>query len=131
MTSKEQVLAAAAKIVSDFGSHNKQDYFSGFSEAATFIFYTHPVRLASRSEYEKLWDSWESDDGFRVHSCRSSNQDVQMLGEDSAVFTHEVETVVELTGESSTVFEKETIVFEKKSGGWIAVHEHLSPSSGN
>lgn len=131
MTSKEQVLAAASKIVADFGSHNKQSYFSDFSKDATFIFYTHPVRLASRSEYEKLWDRWETEDGFRVHSCRSTNQNVQMLGQDFAVFTHEVETVVELAGKSSTVFEKETILFEKESGGWIAVHEHLSPASGN
>lgn len=128
---KGQVLEAAAKIVADFGAHRKEAYFSNFSEAATFIFYTHDSRLGSRAEYERLWDSWEAEDGFRVHGCSSTNQMVQSIGEDAAIFTHDVESSVELGGETSTVFEKETIVFEKQAGNWIAVHEHLSPASGS
>jgi chlorite dismutase len=126
-----EVLEAAAKIVADFGSHKKTDYFSNFSEAATFVFYTHTERLGSRAEYEKLWESWESEDGFQVHDCKSTNQLVQSIGDNFAIFTHDVESSVELGGETSTVFEKETIVFEKQAGSWIAVHEHLSPSSGS
>lgn len=128
---KDQVLEAAAKIVADFGAHKKEAYFSNFSEAATFVFYTHNSRLESRAEYVKLWDSWESEDGFRVHGCKSTNQLVQSIGEDFAIFTHDVESSVELVGETSTVFERETIVFEKQASNWIAVHEHLSPSSGS
>lgn len=132
MTNQQsEVLAAAAKIVAEFGSHNKTAYFSNFAESATFIFHTHSVRLASRAEYEKLWDSWEKEDGFRVHGCISTNQLVHIFGETFAIFSHDVESSVEIAGETSTVFEKETIVFEKQATGWVAVHEHLSAASGS
>jgi ketosteroid isomerase-like protein len=132
MTNQQsEVLEAAAKIVADFGSHNKAAYFSNFSESATFIFHTHNLRLNSRAEYEKLWDSWEKEDGFRVHGCISSNQMVQVFGDTFAVFSHDVESSVEFAGETSTVFEKETIIFEKQATGWVAVHEHLSATSGS
>lgn len=121
------VLDAAAKLVADFGSHNKTAYFAAFSEHASFIFYTHAERLESRLAYETLWDKWESEDGFRVHSCSSSSQLVQMIGEDAAVFSHLVESSIEFGGEISTIHERETIVFRKIDGGWLAIHEHLSP----
>lgn len=129
MRIKNEILTAAAKIVSDFGTHQKQMYFSNFAEEATFLFYTHPIRLESRKEYEKLWEQWESEDGFRVHSCESSNQLVQEIDGNVAVFTHDVKTVVELAGEVSEVLERETIVFSKQNSKWLAVHEHLSPST--
>lgn len=129
MSAKEQVLAAAAKIVSDFGSHSTKEYFANFSAEATFIFHTHNTRLNSRAEYESLWESWESQDGFRVHGCKSTNQLVQLIGDGFAVFTHDVESQVEFGGETSTVLERETIVFSREQGNWVAVHEHLSPAS--
>jgi ketosteroid isomerase-like protein len=129
MSIEKDILNAAAKIVSDFGAHQKQEYFSNFAEDATFLFYTHPVRLESRAEYEKLWDQWESEDSFKVHSCNSSNQLVQDIDGHVAVFTHDVKTVVELGGEVSEVLERETIVFSKQNSKWLAVHEHLSPST--
>jgi ketosteroid isomerase-like protein len=36
---------------------------------------------------------------------------------------------VEFGGEVSTVRERETIVFERRDGSWLAVHEHLSPET--
>lgn len=129
MTETTDVLAAAAAIVDDFGHHRTAEYFAGFAPDATFMFYTHTERLNSRAEYEKLWAEWETNDGFRVHGCRSSNQKVQILGDSAAVFTHLVESDVEFAGEVSTITERETIVFEKRSGTWLAVHEHLSPES--
>lgn len=129
MSAVDEVLAAAAKIVDDFGSHRTADYFSGFAADATFMFYTHTERLNSRSEYEALWASWEKDDGFRVHGCRSRDQRVQILGESAAVFTHYVESDVEFAGDVSTINERETIAFERRNGSWIAVHEHLSPEN--
>jgi hypothetical protein len=129
MTETTDVLAAAAAIVDDFGHHRTAEYFAGFAPDATFMFYTHTERLNSRAEYEKLWAEWEANDGFRVHGCRSSNQMVQTLGDSAAVFTHLVESDVEFAGEVSTITERETIVFEKRSGAWLAVHEHLSPES--
>ena len=129
MSAVDEVLAAAAKIVDDFGSHRTPDYFSGFAADATFMFYTHTERLNSRAEYEALWASWEKDDGFRVHGCRSRDQRVQILGESAAVFTHYVESDVEFAGDVSTINERETIAFERRNGSWIAVHEHLSPEN--
>ena len=129
MTETTDVLTAAAAIVDDFGHHRTAEYFAGFAPDATFMFYTHTERLNSRAEYEKLWAEWETNDGFRVHGCRSSNQMVQVLGDSAAVFTHLVESDVEFAGEVSTITERETIVFEKRSGTWLAVHEHLSPES--
>ena len=129
MSATEEVLAVAAAIVDDFGHHRTADYFAGFAPDATFVFHTHTERLNSRAEYETLWSSWETDDGFRVHGCRSTNQRVQMLGDDAAVFTHNVESDIEFGGEVSTVNERETIVFERRDGRWLAVHEHLSPET--
>lgn len=129
MNRNDQILAAAAAIVDDFGHHRTAEYFAGFAPDATFIFHTHTERLDSRADYESLWAAWESDDGFRVHGCRSSDQQVQWLGESAAVFTHSVESDVEFGGEISTVRERETIVFEYRDGSWLAVHEHLSPET--
>lgn len=129
MSAADEVLAAAARIVDDFGHHRTSEYFAGFAPDATFVFHTHTERLNSRAEYESLWATWESDDGFRVHGCRSSNQRVQMLGDSAAVFTHSVESDIEFGGDVSTVRERETIVFERLDGRWMAVHEHLSPET--
>jgi ketosteroid isomerase-like protein len=125
----DEVLAAAAKIVDDFGHHRTADYFAGFAPDATFMFYTHTERLNSRADYETLWESWEANDGFRVHACRSRDQRVQVLGDSAAVFTHYVESAIEFGGEVSTINERETIVFEKRDNAWLAVHEHLSPET--
>ncbi len=129
MTDTQAVLAAGAKIVDDFGHHRTTDYFAGFAEDATFMFYTHTERLDSRAAYEALWAKWESDDGFRVQACRSTNQKVQLLGKDAAVFTHLVSSDIEFAGEVSTLEERETIVFAKHADQWLAVHEHLSPQT--
>jgi len=125
----QSVLDAAAKIVDDFGHHRTSEYFAGFSSDATFLFYTHTERLNSRAEYEVLWTKWETEDGFRVHACRSSHQKVQLIGNDAAVFTHLVSSDIEFAGEVSTVEECETIVFANLGDHWTAVHEHLSPNT--
>lgn len=129
MCATQDVLDAAAKIVNDFGQHKTEEYFAGFAPDASFMFYTHTERLDSRAAYEQLWAQWESQDGFRVHGCRSSNQLVQLLGEDAAVFSHLVSSDIEFGGEVSTIAERETIVFAKQGGKWVAVHEHLSPET--
>ncbi|MEO0023852.1 MAG: hypothetical protein RL196_293 [Actinomycetota bacterium] len=123
------VLAAADKIVADFGAHNTLAYFAGFTPDATFMFYTHTERLDSRAAYETLWAKWVGEDGFKVHGCKSSNQLVQLNGADAAVFSHNVESSIEFGGEVSTVLERETIVFALIDGAWLAVHEHLSPAT--
>ncbi len=126
-TVRAEVLAAADIIVDDFGSHRRDAYFAGFAPDATFIFYTADHRLESRQSYEELWHSWESESGFRVHSCVSSNRRVQPISSSVAVFMHDVTTSVELDDTVDTVLERETIVFELRGERWLAVHEHLSP----
>ena len=84
MSARDEVLAAAAAIVDDFGHHRTAEYFAGFAPDATFLFYTHTARLDSRADYEALWASWETNDGFRVHGCRSSAQHVQVIGDSEA-----------------------------------------------
>jgi len=129
VSTTEEVLAAAASLVDAFGRHDTASYFAAFRPDATFCFYTHPERLGSRAEYEELWQTWEQD-GFRVLDCASSDGHVQHLG-DAAVFTHRVSTRVNLGGAEESLEERETIVFVRDgAGGWVAVHEHLSPLSG-
>lgn len=122
----DAVLAAADEIVDDFAHHRTAEYFAGFAEDATFVFHTADRRLESRAEYEALWAQWESEDSFRVHGCRSSDRRVQLLG-DTAIFTHSVDSRIELGGQVDDVTERETIVFVRRDGRWVAVHEHLSP----
>lgn len=123
---EEQVMAAAAAIVAAFGTHDTVGYFERFSPDASFVFYTTPERLESRAAYQRLWGEWESEAGFRVHGCVSRNGRVQVYG-GIGIFVHDVETRLEMDAVLTTVFERETIVFESRAGEWIAVHEHLSP----
>lgn len=125
---RADVEEAAARLVSAFATSNTESYFACFSPSATFIFHPEPVRLGSRDEYRTLWDGW-IDAGWRVLDCRSSEQEIQLLG-DTAVFTHRVNTTVQadLSGATAVSDEHETIVFTRTAkGAVVAVHEHLSP----
>ena len=51
------------------------------------------------------------------------------MGDDVAIFTHNVSTDISTNDGVDTVAERETIVFELVNGSWIAIHEHLSPAS--
>ena len=127
MSTTEEVLAAAGQLVEAFGRHDTAAYFDCFAPEATFIFYSTPARLASRAEYEELWADWEREDDFRVLSCVSAGQVVQVLG-DAAIFSHDVTTVVRTRAGEQAVRERESIVFRRRrDGSWAAVHEHLSP----
>jgi ketosteroid isomerase-like protein len=127
---RTEVLAAAAALVTAFGSHDKKTYFDAFHPDATFVFHTAEQPLRSRAEYERLWSSWEQEDGFHVEGCTSADQHVQLLGSgEVAVFTHRVHTVVRTAAGEEQLDERETIVFERGADGrWVAVHEHLSPA---
>lgn len=126
MTATEEVLATAQHLVQAFGRHDTAAYFECFAPGATFIFYTTAARLASRGEYQRLWQQWEQEDEFRVLSCLSARPVVQDLGE-AAVFSHEVTTVIRTRAGEETVSERETIIFRRDGDRWVAVHEHLSP----
>ncbi|WP_433833155.1 YybH family protein [Actinoplanes sp. CA-015351] len=121
-------LEAANALIDAFGRHDTEAYFASFAADATFVFHTHVRPLRSRSDYEQLWYAWEQD-GFRVLGCESTDQHVQMLTSDIAIFTHRVRTLARTGDVEETAEERETIVFQKRDGGrWLAVHEHLSPA---
>ncbi|GII23884.1 YybH family protein [Planosporangium mesophilum] len=123
-SARDEVLAAARSLVAAFGSHDVPRYFASFADDASFLFHNSDEVITSRSRYEEIWRSWERG-GFRVLGCRSLDQRVQLLGPDTAIFTHRVRTLLE--GEAAELRERETIVFRRNgSGRWLGVHEHLS-----
>jgi ketosteroid isomerase-like protein len=124
-----QVLEAADGLVTAFGEGRVDDYFAYFHPEATFIFYTSDRRLESTAEWRLTWNRLVREDDFRVLECFSRERRVQDLG-DSAVFTHDVETLISTRCGEETLHERETIVFARQEdGGWLAVHEHLSPAT--
>ncbi|TFC31921.1 DUF4440 domain-containing protein [Cryobacterium sp. MDB1-18-2] len=127
-TPAADALAAADALISDFGNHLRDAYFSRFAPEATFLFHSAPARLESRAAYEELWDEWEQQNGFRVLSCVSSERRIQVFGE-VAVFSHDVASTVTFDGTVETLAERESIVLENRGGTWLAVHEHLSARS--
>lgn len=120
-----EVIAASKAIVAAFGNDDPNTYFKLFAPEATFIFHNEPQRLENRAAYEQAWASWRQDLGLRIRSCNSSDQLVQLFG-DVAVLTHFVTTEVTTNQGNETLQERETIVFHRRDGHWIAVHEHLS-----
>lgn len=123
---RSAVVDASRAIVSAFGRDDPDAYFKLFAPDATFIFHTTQRRLENRQAYELEWATWRRDLGFRVRSCTSSNQRVQLLG-DVAILSHDVLTEITTNGGDATLMERETIVFHRRGDRWIAVHEHLSP----
>ena len=127
---EREVLEAADRLVGAFGEGRVEEYFASFHPEATFVFYTADRRLESTAEWRGLWETLERDEGFRVLDCRSGARRVQLLGDEVAVFTHDVETRVSTHAGEETLHERETIVFTREENGtWIAVHEHLSPAA--
>ncbi|MGR4037929.1 nuclear transport factor 2 family protein [Pseudomonas sp. JDS08PS003] len=126
MSEHENVLNAAAELVSAFARNDREAYFAAFSSDASFVFYTLAQPLLSRDAYQALWDQWRAEQGFEVLSCTSSNAVVSLQG-DVAVFIHDVATQLRMQGEQHFSQERETIVFRKQQQGlWLACHEHLS-----
>jgi ketosteroid isomerase-like protein len=125
---RADVEAAAKDLVTAFAEGRVEDYFACFAEDATFVFHTTPERLESRAAYRELWRRWEAQDGFRIVACTSSNAVVSVLGEHAAAFVHDVATRVATHAGEDDLRERETIVFARRNGRWLAVHEHLSPA---
>ncbi|MFM8895687.1 MAG: nuclear transport factor 2 family protein, partial [Actinomycetales bacterium] len=119
--------AAAQAIVTAFAANDDPEYFEKFSPDAVFVFHTTPNRLRTRAAYEQEMAAWRSEAGFRVISCQSDDPQVLMLGDDAAVFVHDVHTTLSMDGAVHDLRERETIAFHRTDGNWIAVHEHLSP----
>jgi ketosteroid isomerase-like protein len=105
-----EVVDASKAIITAFGRNDPDAYFKLFDPEATFIFYTTPQRLESCSAYEQEWAAWRRNLGFRVRSCTSSDQRVQLFG-DVAILTHLVRTEITTKNGDETLHERETIVF--------------------
>lgn len=97
MNERDQVLKAAADLVTAFARNDREAYFGAFSADASFVFYTLEQPLLSRDAYQALWDNWRSEDGFEVLSCTSSNAFVSLQG-DVAIFIHDVATELRMQG---------------------------------
>lgn len=128
MSDEAAVGAAAATLVAAFAAGRVEEYLACFAPDASFVFHTTPQRLESRDAYAALWREWEEQDGFRVLACASSGARVQLLGADAALFVHDVATTIATHDGTSDLRERESIVFARRDGAWLAVHEHLSPS---
>jgi ketosteroid isomerase-like protein len=123
---RQEVLDAADSMILAFSKHDRENYFAAFSEQATFYFHNLDRLLKSRAEYESEWKTWERVHQFHIRACRSSERNIQMLG-NVAVFTHEVSTDINFDSEQVTSHERETIIFAcNDAGRWLGVHEHLS-----
>jgi len=123
---ENDVLVAADHLIRAFARHDPEQYFAAFAPDATFVFHNLDRWLRSRAEYEAEWRRWETQDGFRVLACESSDRAVMILGA-VAIFTHAVRTTLLVGGETAINSERETIVFARgDDGAWLAVHEHLS-----
>jgi ketosteroid isomerase-like protein len=126
LTARNEVLQAAADLVTAFANNDRDAYFGAFSDDASFLFYTLEQPLLSRDAYQAVWDSWRLE-GFEVLSCVSSNAFVSLQGDEVAIFIHDVATELRMQGEQSFSQERETIVFRRQQEGrWLACHEHLS-----
>ena len=132
----DEVLASAAeqeahvhelarRLVAAFGAGDLRTYFACFADDASFAFHTSPEVLTSAQAYREAWEEWVRTDGFTVLQCHTSEQHWQVW-ENAAVLVHRVATTVRAAGTVSTLDERETIVFQRRTQGWRAVHEHLS-----
>ena len=126
MKNEQGVLQQAAHLVSCFAQHDFDKYFECFADDAVFIFHTSNNVLRNKAEYQKEWKKWEQEWGFKVESCKSTNQIVQLFN-DVAIFSHTVDTTLNTNDGKKSFTERETIVFQFQNDKWIAVHEHLSP----
>ncbi|MFZ9702266.1 MAG: YybH family protein [Candidatus Nanopelagicales bacterium] len=126
MKNEQGVLQQAAHLVSCFAQHDFDKYFECFADDAVFIFHTSNNVLRNKAEYQKEWKKWEQEWGFKVESCKSTNQLVQLFN-DVAIFSHTVDTTLNTSAGKKSFTERETIVFQFQNDKWIAVHEHLSP----
>ena len=125
MSVESEVLRAAADLISAFENNDRAVYFACFTPDARFMFYTLDHALESRAAYEAQWDSWVKNQGFHVQACASTNQHVAICGQ-AAVFTHNTASRITTHDGTHLYHERETIVFHKIAGRWLAVHEHLS-----
>lgn len=120
----EEITQAAAAIVAAFAANDEADYFGRFAPDCSFAFHTDTELHTSRESWQRAWRELRAT-GWEVLSCRSLRIHIQPVV-NGGIFVHELETTSRTGSETSTYQERETIVFERRDGQLIAVHEHLS-----
>jgi ketosteroid isomerase-like protein len=126
LTSETEVLNAADRLVAAFARTDASSYFACFADDASFIFHSEIRSRLTKREYAEEWATWV-ENGWRVDRCESTERQVQMIAAEGALFTHMVRTSTSSSGVSDgETLERETIVFERRNGQLVAVHEHLS-----
>lgn len=126
MGAEQDVEDAAVALIDAFAGNDRGRYFAAFVPDASFIFHSTKRVLESRAAYEAEWEAWVADLGFEVKKCDSSHRNVRVYG-DVGVFTHQTATTISTRDGEQSYNERETIIFHKTGGKWLAVHEHLSP----
>lgn len=122
----EDVAAAAQAIVTAFAANDEADYFGRFAPDCSFAFHTDGVIHTDRDAWQQGWQQLRAE-GWEVVACRSLVTHIQLIPQ-GGIFVHELETTAR-TGSGSdteTYRERETIVFTRRDGELLAIHEHLS-----
>ena len=125
MTLDDEIREAAQAIVHAFRDNDEEAYFAGFADGCSFAFHTDPAPLLGTDAWRAAWRELQAS-GWRVVDCRTLWDHVQAVG-DGGVYLHEVETTAGEPGAIETYRERESIVFARRDGRLLAVHEHLSP----
>ena len=121
-----EVEAAAMALLDAFATNDRSRYFASFVPEASFVFPIVDHVMLSREEYAAEWQRWVEADDFKVTECLSFDRGIKVYG-DVAIFMHR--TITRSTGRSGEriLSERETIIFRKVEGVWMAAHEHVSP----
>jgi uncharacterized protein (TIGR02246 family) len=117
------VREAYERLMNAFADGDPDGYFGCFHEDASFLFPGEPI-MEPRSTYRSAWDRWEQE-GVRFTDVVTEDVRVRVFG-DTAVVTHRIASTVEAGGQTTVERERESIVFARAAGRWLAVHEHLS-----
>ena len=118
-----EVRAVYDRLMNAFVAGDAEGYFSCFHEDASFYFAGDPL-LEPRSAYEAAWKTWERE-GIPFTDVVADDLRIRVFGS-TAVLTHTVGPAGTIDGEQTAGRERESIVFARIDGRWIAVHEHLS-----
>jgi uncharacterized protein (TIGR02246 family) len=115
-----EVRVAYDRLMTAFVAGNAEAYFACFHEDASFYFAGDPL-LEPRSAYEAAWKTWERE-GIPFTDVVADDVRIRVFGS-TAVVTH---IVRQASAEQDGGRERESIVFARVEGEWLAVHEHLS-----
>jgi ketosteroid isomerase-like protein len=120
----DDIAAAAQAIVTAYAANDEADYFARFAPDCSFAFHTDGEIHTARDEWQQGWRELRAE-GWEVVDCHSLVTHIQLIPE-GGIFVHELETTARTGDETETYKERETIVFTRRDGELIAIHEHLS-----